>query len=126
MQLHTRLTEFLLLLVCFSCPFIVQHKLSNKRSLGRTFVFSPSSEFDCGFVVVCAFALFLSCLLLSVYLNMFDVCICNVYQTILHCFYLRNNINKPPSTGQKYKFFPKVLCFINSLPFFTCVHLETV
>ena len=97
-QLHTRLTEFLLLLiVCFAYLYIVQHKQSNeRRSWSKSFVFSLSYELYCDFIVVCAFAYlsiaFFSCLLLMVYLKCVR-CICRYsfcfnFQTI--CMWSRH------------------------------------
>ena len=44
-QLHTRLTEFLLLVVCFVLQFY-----SPSQSWSRTFVFSPSQELNWDFI----------------------------------------------------------------------------
>ena len=86
-----------------SCPFIVLHKQSNECSWSTTLVFSSFREFHCDHIIVCVLctlcclyivytslfvrsytclSIFLSCLLLLVHLDKFDVSI-SVY--LLSC-----------------------------------------
>ena len=53
MQLHARLTEFLLTVVCFSCPFMVQHDQFNENSWSRRFL--TSRELTTAFIFASLF-----------------------------------------------------------------------
>ena len=62
MILHTKLTELLLLVVCFMLTFYSPTQQSDERFWSRMFVFSLSRELHCDFIFVCV--LCTHCLLL--------------------------------------------------------------
>ena len=76
-QLHSRLIELQLTVVCF-CTFISQKDRSNEGSWSRQFLFLPYREFYCDRLYMCALIhVFPQCLLFVVYLKGLR-CICVV------------------------------------------------